>query len=280
MRANILPLHEALLRLQHGTLPPRAVAITFDDGAADFHERALPVLRAYQAPATVYLTTYYVQRAGLPVWNVAASYLLWRARLNGTTDLSDVVPGSGPFQLDVSGERQSAATAFVHSWERATTEAKHDALCRLAGSLNVNIQEIIQRRQLQLMTPTEVSQLPQDLIQVELHTHRHRTPRNSADFYRELDENRSVIEDLTGRTPRHFCYPSGHVRREFLPWLRDKDVLSATTCVPGLSSRHHEALLLPRLVDTSNTPDETFAAWMTGTAAWLPGRTRTLAELD
>lgn len=41
-------------------LPLRPVIITFDDGFADFHANALPILRQYHFPATLYITTGYI----------------------------------------------------------------------------------------------------------------------------------------------------------------------------------------------------------------------------
>lgn len=38
-------------------LPPRPVVLTFDDGFADFHSRALPLLQRYGFTATVFVTT-------------------------------------------------------------------------------------------------------------------------------------------------------------------------------------------------------------------------------
>src|SRR5690348_9942669 len=78
-RYNILPLAEACRRLKSNSLPPRSVAVTFDDGALDFATAALPILREFDAPATVYLTTYYSD-AQLPVFDVVLSYVLWRGR--------------------------------------------------------------------------------------------------------------------------------------------------------------------------------------------------------
>ena len=45
-------------------LPERAVVLTFDDGFADFHERALPLLRRYGCTATLFVTTGWISDAG------------------------------------------------------------------------------------------------------------------------------------------------------------------------------------------------------------------------
>ena len=71
---------------------------------------------------------------------------------------------------------------------------------------------------------------------------------------------------------RHFCYPSGVYRAEFLPWLREAGVQTATTCDPGLASSQTEPLLLPRLVDTSNLSALDVEGWMTGMSAFFMPR--------
>jgi peptidoglycan/xylan/chitin deacetylase (PgdA/CDA1 family) len=53
---KVFSLTELLDRLESGT-PGTSVAITFDDGYQDNHDNALPVLRRYSLPATVFLTT-------------------------------------------------------------------------------------------------------------------------------------------------------------------------------------------------------------------------------
>jgi hypothetical protein len=58
---NVVSLREGVERLRAGTLPPRSVALTFDDGMVDF-QRAVPLLQEFRFPATVFVTTYYAQK--------------------------------------------------------------------------------------------------------------------------------------------------------------------------------------------------------------------------
>jgi peptidoglycan/xylan/chitin deacetylase (PgdA/CDA1 family) len=122
------------------------------------------------------------------------------------------------------------------------------------------------------MTPGEVIELVRGGVDVQLHTHRHRTPVDHALFAREIADNRARIVDITGRDAAHFCYPSGVYRQEFLPWLEEQNVISATTCEVGLASPLHHRLLLPRVVDHSHFDAVEFEAWLAGAGQFLPRR--------
>lgn len=49
---------------RHQPLPERSVVLTFDDGFADFHTTALPILREHRLRATLYVITGYVGGTG------------------------------------------------------------------------------------------------------------------------------------------------------------------------------------------------------------------------
>lgn len=63
-----------------GTLPDKAVVLTFDDGFADFHETALPILTKYRLAATLYVVSGYVRSTSRQVDRAGARsprFLSW-----------------------------------------------------------------------------------------------------------------------------------------------------------------------------------------------------------
>jgi peptidoglycan/xylan/chitin deacetylase (PgdA/CDA1 family) len=61
-----------------GSLPDRAIVLTFDDGFEDFHRRAMPLLDRYGFSATVFVNTGWVQDAGpLPAGRRPGRMLSW-----------------------------------------------------------------------------------------------------------------------------------------------------------------------------------------------------------
>lgn len=269
---TVLPLDAAVRGLYAGSLPPRAAVITFDDGFHDFSVLAQPLLREFRMPATVYLTTYYCEHP-LPVFDLMCPYLVWKGR-GRTVDASGLRAAGGTAPTDTVESRHALVRdirAFVY--ERGDTAAKKDDLLReLAGRLGVNYSALLERRLLHLMTPAEVAALDRTLIQVELHTHRHRVPLDDALFRREIEDNRRSIERLVGRSAEHLCYPSGVISPEFPDRLTALGVQSGTTCELGLASRADSPLLLPRLLDTSTLSEAEFEGWLTGVASLLPRR--------
>ena len=271
---NILPLRAAVEGLYAGTLPARSVALTFDDGAVDFAKRAVPVLEEFNAPATVYLTTYYVHQR-LPVFDTTLSYVLWRGRMV-TQSIGDVIDSQEPIYADTPARRLEAWTILRGYAKQRSLSAEDETLLleRVAQCLSVDFGQIRRQELLHIMSPEMVTGLPSDLIDVQLHTHRHRTPRDQALFCREIRDNAAHISSLipAGHVLNHFCYPSGEYYGEFLPWLRDEGVEYATTCVPDISEPSTNPLLIPRFVDTMGQSDASFRAWISGFAARLPKR--------
>lgn len=265
---RLLPLSEAVERLAEGTLPELAVSITFDDGSYDFFCKAVPLLEEFGFPATVYLTTYYMD-AQLPVFDVALSYTVWKAsQIEALHEIARLSPYIGDISRHRTHPYETADGIRRYAADEGLSAADRDALLgRIADAVGVDLGELRARRMLSLMTPDEVMSLPAG-VDVQLHTHRHRSPDTKEAFTREIVDNRERIHELLGhgRPLEHFCYPSGVYDEVQLPWLAELGIKSATTVESGLAGPEHTPLLLPRVIDTMNLTDLEFEAWMTG--AW------------
>jgi peptidoglycan/xylan/chitin deacetylase (PgdA/CDA1 family) len=270
---KVLDLSEALRLLHKGRLPPRSVAITFDDGWADFPLHAFPVLQKHGFPATVYLTTYYCLFSR-PLFRFALAHMMWKLQ-------SKVIDNHTfpylPEQLDLRTEADR--TSFL--WKIDSYAKQHDLSGRqkddlaaaLAATIGFDYSAFCKERLFQLMNPDEVATMARAGVDFQLHTHRHRTPLDRDLFTGEVEQNRDLITEMTGAGNHvHFCYPSGAVRDDFIPWLREAGVESATTCVHDLATHSGDPFRLPRLLDQDGLGDVEFEGWLTGLAALIPRR--------
>ena len=156
--------------------------------------------------------------------------------------------------------------------QKLSAEEKDAFAASLAAHLQVDYQGLIEQRTMHNLTADEVGKLADGGVDVQLHTHRHRTPLDRQLFLREIEDNRKSIREMSGRNPTHFCYPSGVYDLKFLPWLREAGVISATTCESGFASRSSNQLLLPRFLDNATLSPIEFESWLTGVSAALPQR--------
>lgn len=272
MRCSVLSLGEALERLHKRDLPPRSVAITFDDGTYDFYRQAYPLLKKHGFPVTVYQTTYYSDHE-FPVFNLICSYMLWKCR----EERFGAWPELGisePMDLGTEMGRHRVVRMLIDRSEREnlTGVEKNEIARKLAGILGIDYSLLTSKRILQLMNAREVAEVASDGVDVQLHTHRHRTPVDETFFRREISDNRMRLLSLTGREARHFCYPSGVYRNEFFDWLAKENVESATTCDVGLVGPDDNPLLLHRFVDTSGRTGIEFESWLSGVGSLIAFR--------
>jgi len=270
---TVLPLSAALAALDAGRLPPRAVALTFDDGYYDFYVKVFPLLQQRHLPATVYLTTYYSEY-NRPIFRLVCSYMLWKARDSGSLNMQPLTGENRFLPLATEASRDAAVTAIAKMADRDGLSAQDkDAVAeRLAGLIGVDYAQLRAKRILHLMNSAEVAELAAQSVDFQLHTHRHSNPHDAESLRREIHDNRVRIERLTSQPALHFCYPSGYYEDALLPWLQSEHVVSATTCDPGLVTAESARLQLPRFVDTQGVSTVKFEGWLSGAAALLPGR--------
>lgn len=261
----VLPLADALTGLKNNSLPPNSVSLTIDDGFYNVLAKTAPIIEEYKLPATLYLTSYYVEK-GVPVFRLVVQYLFWKTS-KIELDASDHDWGpKTPVALEDSAGREQIIWEIIDYGESHCDEQGRQNICHELGAcLNVDYDAITKSRILSLLRPEELPLLQKLGIDIQLHTHRHSLPLDSeAECRREIRENKAFLEKALGQEKSHLCYPSGIWSKEQWPCLEAEGIESATTCEPGLNTADTPRLGLYRILDQDDLSQIEFEAELFG----------------
>lgn len=240
------------------------VAITIDDGWRSTLDIAAPLLKQYDMPYTIYLTTENVLD-NQPIFHIALDYILTRC-VGKKLSYSD---GKG-FELDVTIATENIAR-IIEAFKPVKSQSNDTALLTdIAKVLQFDCEPLITSKALTLMSVAEVKNIRAQGADIQLHTHTHNTPLDSYDeFAQEIEVNREHIIDIVGETPEHHCYPSGVYNKKSFDFLQRLGVKTATTCYPGFCDDSTNRLELPRFLDAQNIPQIVFEAEVCGVSELL-----------
>lgn len=261
----LISLDEAVVALRRGDLPQCAVVVTIDDGYASTETIAAPLLREFDCPATVYVTSYHAEKR-TPVFDLVVGYLLWRS----AGRLIELPNPGGVVQLDLTSKDMSEAALVrvLDLGRNARSETERADLCRRLGqACGVPYEEIVARGTFALMTPEAIARLAKSGVSIGLHTHRHRfPPRNLNECELELIENEERLSRWGAMPTRHFCYPSGVYSPDQWQLLERLGISSSTTCETGLVRVGDPPHGLKRFLDGEMVSDIEFDAEICGFA--------------
>lgn len=87
---QVLPIHEAIRRINNGSLHGRCAALTFDDGDASINRYVVPILRQRNLPATFFINSAYIDRP-CTYWFPILAYSCWLAQVRSLAFLPDAL---------------------------------------------------------------------------------------------------------------------------------------------------------------------------------------------
>ncbi len=203
---NVLPLDAAVAHLKAGTLPARAACITFDDGYADNHDVALPILQKHGLPATFFIATGFLD--GGRMWNdtVIESVRLTKFK---TIDLGEL----GPFAVNTPAEKAAAISAIIGKIKYLPVAERLATAQSIADAAQVTPPDDL------MMTSAKVKAMRQAGMQIGAHTVSHPILARLTDDQAkaEIKASKDFLEDVLGDRVGLFAYPNGKPGEDYSP---------------------------------------------------------------
>jgi peptidoglycan/xylan/chitin deacetylase (PgdA/CDA1 family) len=254
---------------------PHSLVITFDDGYRNNLSHALPILRKYGAPATIFVATGHIDHPE-PFWFDRLDYALQ----HGLTQACEVQVGSKVVRLSGHNRRE-----LEESYRRLRELAKRHVIDdehfhRLMDSLSTDLEagggralgDIFDGDDWSAVaTWDEIAALSGDGVIFGSHTVNHvRLFGVRTDVVRaELAESRQAIERHTRRPCRHLAYPNGAFNDAVVDVARALGYAAAFTTEEGLNRKGDDLLRLRRIHLASGLNRLELYASVSGFSDWM-----------
>jgi peptidoglycan/xylan/chitin deacetylase (PgdA/CDA1 family) len=265
---EIVTIDEVHRRLSERDISRRFACFTFDDGYRDNRDFALPVMREFEAPFTVYVASDFAEGIGR-LWWVALEMVIAKAR-SIEVEIAEVAT-----EIDTSNpSAKQAAFNRLHDWLRGLpgeldVRREITALCARHG-----IDEAAICREL-CMSWEELKPFAGDpLVTIGAHsiTHCNLAGQTEEIARHEMTVGRARIEGVLQRKVAHLAFPYGDKAaagaREFA-LAREAGFKTAVTTRPGMIFPENDERLtaLPRVSMNGNHQDTRILPVLTSGAA-------------
>jgi peptidoglycan/xylan/chitin deacetylase (PgdA/CDA1 family) len=251
---HVLPLTDALHALESRCMPPRAVCITFDDGYRSIHDLAMPILKEFGLPATVFVASGYITD------NATWSNTMWNDRIIEAVrhlpgkELDLTAVGLGIYSLATESDRKATAN-------RLTEHSKYlppDVRLKLTQTIESLISD--SHASDMMLTKEMVLNMSRQGIEIGGHTVTHPilTSLDDETARTEIEDNKRELEAIIGKPLRVFAYPNGKTGIDFderhVRMVREAGYAAAVTTTMGAATKEHDQYMLPRCRPWDRTP--------------------------
>jgi peptidoglycan/xylan/chitin deacetylase (PgdA/CDA1 family) len=185
---------------------PRA-AIVFDDGYKDFMLHALPILKKYTCPCSMYVITDCVETQ-LPPWTyILDHHFIYSKKLHLNLDNS-LLPDSLK-QFNISDDH--SRIAFAKQLKPFLKTVSNNIRVHLYNQVQASLNDVQPPTNL-MMNWKELKEIKNEGVEIGSHTKSHPLLNKlelESEIIRELKESRELIATQLGNIPLTISYPIG-----------------------------------------------------------------------
>ncbi len=239
---TVLPLARAVQLMAEQRLPPRALAITFDDGYADNHDIALPILQRHGLPATFFVATGFLD--GGRMWNDTVIECI---RHTQRTAIDIEALGLSNVPTTTVAERRAAIDRLlplIKYKSLAERETVIQSLRQACGNPVLSSTLMMRSQQVQALHAAG--------MEIGAHTVNHPilTALSEPEARQELQQGRDVLQQLTQAPVVTLAYPNGRPGTDYdlrhVSIARELGFQQAVSTAVGVARAGDDRFQLPR----------------------------------
>ncbi|OGT08076.1 MAG: hypothetical protein A2V89_04560, partial [Gammaproteobacteria bacterium RBG_16_37_9] len=195
-------------------LPPRAIAITFDDGYEDNFANAYPILRKFDIPATIFLTTGHIETTKVFWWDKVNEIIRKTKKpFIHLKDFQDFIKdgymhSAESIRLNTMKEKICAMKTVQELFKTFEYNRVNEAVALLQKILDVEEREI---ECPPMLNWHQIREMSNNGIDFGAHTvtHVNLSGVSSGQAEEEINDSKKIIEENINKPVYGFAYPYG-----------------------------------------------------------------------
>jgi peptidoglycan/xylan/chitin deacetylase (PgdA/CDA1 family) len=230
---NVLSLSEYVKIIKEKGATYKCVVFTVDDGYRDFYLHAYKVFKKYGYPATIFVTSDFVDKR-LFMWWDSLAYTFENTKLS-EIELTDL--GLGKMPLTDPQQRSKAALAVTRYCKILSNVDRLALINKIIGILNVDITDQ-PKGKYEPLAWSEIEEMHKNRIEFHPHTKTHPIIASVSREQKivEIEEPKQKLESHLNTPANIFCYPNGQADdfdEETIEILKNSGHIAAVTGVEG-----------------------------------------------